>query len=627
MNHDNDEVPKGGLTNLHQSMMKGDTEELPADAVLFEKRRKGHRNYEFDQTANETLDEEVELSTQHMPSSMGVTFVVRGATDVVRGSVSFATYRKGQVEDLLIPYIPSDPDRYAVCREFAHIMSYDKEKKAFRLLAKVQKREIREIIERDTLPGDERDTLIQIAYRFAELCRTAYVREPHNDIEFVLDFSNGDYVDDKSGLGGKNAKITALRTRIAKDIWSLTVMLVNDMCEVPAKAHHCIFQPILRISSTENSFLFVENSVDADISNMDGEELSLDLLYRDKKIYGTGLGVSVDWDIDNDGVGSLWSDFFPVSEVPPMSFDLPMNEKISTDHLSMKYLSDLDLTHTKSKLDALTSLVDLYRAWVEDRERVVATLDARYQSAAVKNISECTRACERMYDGINTLRNNDNAYTAFKLANRAMFMQRVHLEMQSKTSHIDRYPGDEQIADVLRNMNYREHDDKSARWRPFQIAFLLMDINSIVNEESTERSIVDLIWFPTGGGKTEAYLGLTAFSIFYRRLTHHAESGGTAVIMRYTLRLLAAQQFTRAATLICACEYIRKDNGGHPHKHLKEKCSSYPRTLQRFFICIFPVVYSSLVIPPYADKLNVRIEQSSSFWNAKLLISYQKCGK
>jgi hypothetical protein len=267
----------------------------------------------------------------------------------------------------------------------------------------------------------------------------------------------------------------------------------------------------------------------------------------------------VDWNIDKNGIGDIWSEYFPISEVPPMNFDLPKNEKISVEQLSMKYLSDLDVTEKNIKLNALRNLVDLYKAWVVELEGITAKLDPRYKSAAARNVSECKRAYERMYSGLSALENSENAYFAFVLANRAMFMQRVHLRMQQQTSDIDRYPDDEQIAGLLQDMDYRKQDDSDSRWRPFQIAFLLMDINSIINDESPERDIVDLIWFPTGGGKTEAYLGLTAFTIFYRRLTHLAESGGTAVIMRYTLRLLAAQQFTRAATLICACEYIRQD--------------------------------------------------------------------
>ena len=123
----------------------------------------------------------------------------------------------------------------------------------------------------------------------------------------------------------------------------------------------------------------------------------------------------------------------------------------------------------------------------------------------------------------------------------------------------DRYPDDEEISAWLHQLDYKEQPSDAAIWRPFQIAFLLMDVSAIVHDQSPERDLIDLIWFPTGGGKTEAYLGLTAFTIFYRRLAHPTESDGTAVMMRYTLRLLAAQQFTRAATLICACEYIRKD--------------------------------------------------------------------
>lgn len=559
VNQDNDEtVP---ITEAEES--------IPEDDVAVEKTEpsesefpesKGNRSYEFDETADENLDEEIELSAQYMPSSMGITFIVKGAADVVRGKVSFATYRNAKIPDCVVPYTPADgADDYVVPSEFSHIMTYDKEGKVFRLLKSVQKKEIRDIIERDTISEMDHDILKQPAYRLAELCRSAYVREPHNDIEFVLDFSGSDYIYENKEIDGIKAKVTALRTKISEGIWSLTIMLVNGLSGVPAKAYHCIYQPVLKISSSDNDFVFIESSAEADINNMDEEEQSLDLLYRDKKIFGTGLGVSVDWNIDKSGVGDIWSEYFPISEVPPMNFDLPKNEKISVEQLSMKYLSDLDGTEKTIKLNALRNLVDLYKAWVTELEGITATLDPRYQSAAAKNISECKRAYERMYSGLSALESSENAYFAFVLANRAMFMQRVHLRMQKQTSDIDRYPDDEQIAGLLQDMDYRKQDDSDSRWRPFQIAFLLMDINSIINDESPERDIVDLIWFPTGGGKTEAYLGLTAFTIFYRRLTHLAESGGTAVIMRYTLRLLAAQQFTRAATLICACEYIRQD--------------------------------------------------------------------
>jgi Helicase conserved C-terminal domain len=94
-------------------------------------------------------------------------------------------------------------------------------------------------------------------------------------------------------------------------------------------------------------------------------------------------------------------------------------------------------------------------------------------------------------------------------------------------------------------------------WRPFQIAFLLSCVRSVADSETPDREAVELIWFPTGGGKTEAYLALTAFSLFHRRLTDASDTG-VDVLMRYTLRLLTAQQFQRAASLICAMEHIRR---------------------------------------------------------------------
>ena len=59
----------------------------------------------------------------------------------------------------------------------------------------------------------------------------------------------------------------------------------------------------------------------------------------------------------------------------------------------------------------------------------------------------------------------------------------------------------------------------------------------------SDRETVDLLFFPTGGGKTEAYLGLAAITLVLRRLRHPGLTGaGVSVLMRYTLRLLTFDQ-------------------------------------------------------------------------------------
>ena len=91
---------------------------------------------------------------------------------------------------------------------------------------------------------------------------------------------------------------------------------------------------------------------------------------------------------------------------------------------------------------------------------------------------------------------------------------------------------------------------KQALWYPFQIAFILMSLRGIAYKEHDDNSVADLIWFPTGGGKTEAYLGVAAFTMILRRLRGEVEEGlGVSVIMRYTLRLLTLQQFERVLLL------------------------------------------------------------------------------
>lgn len=555
VNQDNDEpVPLISESEEEMEVDDGradpDEEQQPPLVVT-----RSSRVVETDDTADENLDEEVGLSSQYMPSSMGIAFLAKGHTDTTRIKVSFATYRRAKVPDCVIPFYPNIPEDYSVPGALSHKITYDNENKVLRLIDSITVKDV------SSAKHDIPDHLVKAAYRLADFCRRGFVREPHG-VVLALDFSSDDYIDCNKELDGSWAKITALRTKVGDELWSVTIMLVNDLTGTPAQDSDCLFQPKIEISSADNRFAFVETTLYPDQENMDEEESSLALLYRNKRIFGTGLGVAVDWDIDSNGNGMLWSEYFPQSEVPQIRFDLPQNSKLSSAQLSMKYLSDVDPGDQATKLSVLTNLAELYETWINDLESVTTTLDSHYHSAAAANIAECRKAYERISEGLRTLETNHHAYEAFLLANRAMFMQRVHLGMQEKTSGKERYPGDEEISSFLRDVDYGRCDDSNAIWRPFQIAFLLMDITSIVNDQSPDRNLVDLIWFPTGGGKTEAYLGLTAFTIFYRRLVHLSDSGGTAVIMRYTLRLLAAQQFTRAATLICACEYIRRDQSG-----------------------------------------------------------------
>lgn len=512
--------------------------------------------YEADE---DNLDEEIGLATQNMPSSMGITFFVQGTFDNVNVQLDFATYRKAIATDCRIPYgeIPNDFELPVELNPYVYL---DRQEKTLRLTTGgFNRQKVREINERDFLGGDQYE-LISLMYKLADQLSKGYVRIPHH-CDVVLDFSSADYIDQNKEIDETTAKVSALRRKVSEDLWSLTIMLVNSS-EAKATGDACLYQPRLTVTSEKNSFLFVEYGKTEDFSVLDKEEKSLALQYRNKKVYGTGLGTSVSWKII-DGVGKIFSEFFPISEVPSMDFKLPAEANVDALTLSMKYLSDLSDADKTEKIEKLKALIDAYERWIDAKSEEALGLLPKFADIAKENIEGCRMSANRMKNGLTILQNDLYAWDAFQLANRAMYMQRAHLKLQAVTSDKSRYPYDEELTKLLADIDYYTIDEKLSdpySWRPFQLAFLLMSVDSITDENSEDRNLVDLIWFPTGGGKTEAYLGLTAFSIFYRRLMYKDNAGGTTVIMRYTLRLLAAQQFTRASTLICACEYIRNDS-------------------------------------------------------------------
>ena len=530
---------------------------------------------ESSQDEEDNLDEEISLSAQNMPSSAGITFLAIGDTKRITCDVSFGTYHAALPKECMVPYKAEHPEQVQVPTSLRQYVKYDTETQCFRMIAGGLNRKIVGASKRsDTSSESEEHDVYDAMYRLCDQLMRGYVRDPHN-AEITLDFSDSEYNDGSgNGIDGIPVKLTGLRRKWRGEIWSITVMMVNDSVK-PLRGqrkskslrsmHPAIFQPEIRITTEKNDFQFCPFSGMEDMTILDEEEKSLELQYRHKRNWANGLGTAANWSVDESGYGFITTDFFPMREMPNMDFNIPADSGIDRQALSMKYLSDLDKTSRYEKLEKLKTIVRAYGRWIDHVCSDIDDLNDELKGVAIHNMGNCSTACARMKAGLETLAENNNAWDAFQLANRAMYMQRAHLKLQEKTANDERFPGDVELSALLVSVEddgYEVVDQKISdyyAWRLFQIAFLIMSVNSIILDDGSDRKLVDLIWFPTGGGKTEAYLGLTAFTIFYRRLQHPDSCGGTTVMMRYTLRLLTAQQFTRASTLICACEFIRSD--------------------------------------------------------------------
>lgn len=531
-----------------------------------------------DEDSEDKMDDAVNMATQYKPSSLGFTCMVKGDPSGAEVKVTFGTYSRVDVqnnpEKCKIFFRPQSKD-FEIPSEFSQYVHYDVEhgilclKKA---LPQGVNQDFRNKHEEE-VKEDDMSTFLWSVWRLSVQQREGRIRTPH---EFVvpLDFSMSNIMRSPFKEGVADCTLVVMRKQLQQGYSSLTIMLVNEKKSAPdgSKAEDCIFQAELSLTAAKDStFRFIDTYL-GEPQLDDEEEENSALIYRHRHNYATGLGVSTDWEIE-DGIGTVRTEYFPQVEVPQMDFTLPDEAPISNVELSMKRLSDFGKQRREEKLDALERLVGYYAEWIAGLEREsTTTLDSRYVKAAKRNIGRCKEAQQRMAEGLQVLRNNNTAYRAFELANRAMFLQRVQARVQGSNVF---FPDHEKLKKWLDKHSQMEdyqdmpdNDNKgwTACWRPFQIAFLLMDVSDIVDDGSPLRDTVDLIWFPTGGGKTEAYLGLTAFTICYRRLSHtDEESSGTAVIMRYTLRLLTTQQFNRASVMICALELMRRQA---PHREL-----------------------------------------------------------
>lgn len=337
---------------------------------------------------------------------------------------------------------------------------------------------------------------------------------------------------------------------------SVSVFLVNNQVEPPTSRDEAwLFQTRIAVRHPEGAPVFVRRPRPAGLE--DPEADVLDMIYRRNVEFAVGHGVSVDWSVDGeryDRSTEIRTVCVPVAEVPQTDTPLPSTAPTETRPvLDMKKLAEMPADEVAGSLELL---VDMYESWIRERQDQAQSRDLEaFAEPAGKAIARAEDAATRMREGIETLRTNATAQRAFQFANEAMWQQRIHSDL---------------VAAKVRgeNASLEEKDTAENRsWRPFQLGFILALLPSLSSPEHPDRSadpsaIADLLWFPTGGGKTEAYLGAAAFTIAMRRLQGvvegHDGSHGVSVFTRYTLRLLTVQQFQRTTALVCAMEQIRK---------------------------------------------------------------------
>lgn len=295
-----------------------------------------------------------------------------------------------------------------------------------------------------------------------------------------------------------------------------------------------LYQPRIELSGEGHPFL--PRRMPGDRIDPDPDLASADLVYRKRLEFGVGHGVAAAWNPPKDNRTSrVQTEIMPAHEVPRVT---PRESEL----LSMDHLASADVVAAQATLH---EFLNEYEDWLVSQTK--ESVDGEIAAVASDHLQLARDSLDRMREGVGSL-DDPAVFAAFQFANRAMALQRRHTE---------------QVLSKRRQKHVPDLVGIAANWRPFQMGFMLQALGGLANPLHDDRDIADLLWFPTGGGKTEAYLGLTAFILAYRRLRHDEQfdsAEGTAVIMRYTLRLLTIQQFQRALTLICACEVIRAED-------------------------------------------------------------------
>lgn len=344
--------------------------------------------------------------------------------------------------------------------------------------------------------------------------------------------------------------------------------LSNDkVTDMNAPPGDWLFQAKLRVeaNSGEPVFLPTRDVLLPGYDETEDERQRLDLQYRHRLEFAVGRTASVSWNepTDADGSGirravSVETTWLPTADVPQTK---PGSAGAAIT--SMRELAELS---SEMAVGAFTPLIAGYTEWLDQQRAIAEQLPEHLQDTAANAIAEAELATARLREGVEYLTSQPQAMQAFRFMNRAMRDQRIRSQVAMRRAANDSESIDDAVSAI------KAKGDSAASWRPFQLAFILLQIPALTEPAHSFRSgyaaNVELLFFPTGGGKTEAYLGLAAYTFAIRRLQGKVDTedgvldggDGVAVLMRYTLRLLTSQQFQRATALVCAAELIRQED-------------------------------------------------------------------
>lgn len=340
---------------------------------------------------------------------------------------------------------------------------------------------------------------------------------------------------------GFKLEVQVYPRKLTDGSWLVTAVLRN--MSTRGDRELALFQSYFEAVVEGGEFLPYPES-ERPFQELDGDEQSMQLLYLNSHCWAIGHGCAAGWDTEEGKPPqAVFADVFPAVELPSMTADILVDGAELS--IGMEPLAQLpEDPHSGGAWESLQKLVDGYGRWIEEKRRVVSSLPPRFTLVANKHLESCESCWSRMARGLDLLRSDAKVRNAFRWTNEAMLLQQVAAKQipqrplfwngarpEPKGEH--RNPWEVRCENQIR--------PGLGQWRAFQIAFLLTSIEGVIDPESADREIVDLVWFPTGGGKTEAYLGVAAFHLLHERLkiseSDKLRRDGTTVLMRYTLRM------------------------------------------------------------------------------------------